>query len=220
MAASRTCELVIFDCDGVLVDSEPTGVRIDQLVLSDFGLELTEQEIIERFVGRSSSVLVAEIEAHVGRSLTADWEDGYRRMYAEAFERELAPVDGIHAALQRIPHRSCVASSSEPDSLRRKLELTGLYDRFAGAIFSATEVENGKPAPDLFLHAASEMGVEASRCVVVEDSVHGVQAGRAAGMEVLAYAGGGLTPAARLAGARTIVFDDMDELPGLLGARA
>ena len=109
----------------------------------------------------------------------------------------------------------CVASSSGHESLRFKLELTGLYERFAGHIFSATEVANGKPAPDLFLHAASRMGAAPGDYAVVEDSRYGVQAARAAGMDVLAYAGG-LTPAHALEGERTVVFDDMRELPRLL----
>ncbi len=106
-------------------------------------------------------------------------------------------VDGIIEALDQITTRSCVASSSDPDSLRRKLQLTGLHERFAGRVFSATDVKNGKPAPDLFLHAADRMGVPPSRCVVVEDSRHGVEAARAARMDVLAYAGG-LTDAERV----------------------
>jgi beta-phosphoglucomutase-like phosphatase (HAD superfamily) len=108
-----------------------------------------------------------------------------------------------------------VASSSPPERLRFKLELTGLYKRFAGRIFSAAEVANGKPAPDLFLHAARQMEVDPAACVVVEDSRYGVQAARAAEMDVLAYAGG-LTPGDVLAGPRTVVFDDMRSLPDLL----
>ena len=217
MATSRTCELVIFDCDGVLVDSEPIAVRIDQQVLSDFGIALTEAEVIERFLGRSPSVMAEAIEAHLGRRLVPGRTDRYERLYAEAYERELVAVQGVQDALDRLPHPACVASSSEPASLRRKLELTGLYERFAGRIFSASEVQNGKPAPDLFLYAASRLRAEPSRCVVIEDSTYGVQAGRAAGMDVLAYVGGGLTPVDRLSGPRTTLFDDMRELPGLLG---
>jgi HAD superfamily hydrolase (TIGR01509 family) len=215
--ASRACELVIFDCDGVLVDSEPIAVRIDQQVLAQFGIVLTEAEVIDLFLGRSPSVMVDAIEAHLGRPLQPGRRDEYERVYAEAFERELAPVPGVEDALDRIPHRACVASSSEPASLRRKLELTGLYARFAGRMFSASEVQHGKPAPDLFRHAAGVLGADPSRCVVVEDSVYGVQAARAAGMAVLAYVGGGLTTAERLAGPSTTVFEHMRELPGLLG---
>ena len=111
-----------------------------------------------------------------------------------------------------------MASSSRQDNIRFKLELTGLYERFAGHIFSATEVANGKPAPDLFLHAASRMGVARGECVVIEDSRYGVEAARAAGMDVFGYAGG-LTAADVLAGPRTVVFDDMSALPELLARR-
>src|SRR5205823_11896974 len=123
--------------------------------------------------------------------------------------------DGIVEALGGINLPVCVASSSGHESIRYKLELTGLYERFAGRIFSATEVTDGKPAPDLFLHAAGRMGVDPSACVVVEDSRYGVQAARAAGMRALGYAGG-LTPREFLEGPDTTVFMDMRELPSLL----
>jgi HAD superfamily hydrolase (TIGR01509 family) len=208
--------LVIFDCDGVLVDSEPIAVRIDILVLAKFGLELSEAEVIERFVGRSPGVMREAIEAHLGRRVSEAMES-YEHLYTDAFEAELTPIDGVHEALDQINCLTCVASSSEPASLRRKLQLTGLYERFAGRVFSAQEVTNGKPAPDLFLHAADKMGFDPSCCVVVEDSRYGVQAARAANMDALAYAGG-LTPAEALEGPRTTVFHDMRELPGLLRA--
>jgi HAD superfamily hydrolase (TIGR01509 family) len=213
-----TPELVIFDCDGVLVDSERIGVRIDVEILAEFGLPLSEEQVIERFVGRSQRVMLDAIEAHRGRALPDRWEERYRPRYIEAFERELTTVDGIEEALDRIRQQTCVASSSSHESLRHVLGLTGLYDRFAGRIFSASEVTEGKPAPDLFLHAAQRMGVSPANCVVVEDSSYGVQAGRAANMDVLAYAGG-LTRAPALEGPRTVVFDDMRELPELLAAR-
>jgi HAD superfamily hydrolase (TIGR01509 family) len=209
-------ELVIFDCDGVLVDSEPIAVRIDLEVLAEFGVELSEAEVIDRFVGRSPRVMVEAIEAHLGRRLP-DGLESYEHLYATAFEAELTSVDGIEEALDQITQSSCVASSSEPGSLRRKLQLTGLYQRFEGRVFSASEVAAGKPAPDLFLHAAERMGAAPSRCVVVEDSRYGVQAARAADMHALAYAGG-LTPAHALAGPRTTVFDDMRQLPDLMRA--
>jgi HAD superfamily hydrolase (TIGR01509 family) len=208
--------LVIFDCDGVLVDSEPIAVRIDLLVLAKFGLELSEAEVIERFVGRSPDVMREAIQAHLGHGVS-DRLESYEHLYTEAFETELTPIDGVEQALDQINLPTCVASSSEPASLRRKLRLTGLYERFAGRVFSAREVTNGKPAPDLFLHAADKMGFDPSRCVVVEDSRYGVQAARAANMDALAYAGG-LTPAEALEGPRTTVFHDMRELPGLLRA--
>lgn len=208
-------ELVIFDCDGVLVDSEPIAVRTDLVVLARVGLPMSEAEVIERFLGRSPAVMTAAIEDHLGHVLPEDCKEDFERLYTDAFERELVAVAGVKDALERISLPTCVASSSEPGGLRRKLELTGLYERFAGNIFSASEVANGKPAPDLFLHAAERMGVSPARCVVVEDSRYGVQAARAAKMDVLAYAGG-LTQAHSLVGARTTVFEDMAELPALI----
>lgn len=208
-------ELVIFDCDGVLVDSEPIAVGVDLMILAEVGLPMSEAEVIERFVGRSPTVLTGAIEAHLGHALSEDRKQRFAALYADAFAAELVAVAGVEDALDQISLRTCVASSSEPDELRRKLKLTGLYDRFEGHIFSASEVVNGKPAPDLFLHAASRMGAAPSRCVVIEDSRYGVQAARAAGMEVLAYAGG-LTRAQPLAGERTTVFGDMHELPALI----
>ncbi|MGH2889026.1 MAG: HAD family hydrolase [Solirubrobacteraceae bacterium] len=208
-------ELVIFDCDGVLVDSEPIAVAIDALILKHYGLALSETEIVERFVGRSPPAMTEFIEARLGRALPAGWHEQFSPMFERAFEAELHPVDGIEDALARIEMRTCVASSSNPRELERKLRLTGLYERFAGRIFSAAEVANGKPAPDLVLHAARRMGVEPAGCVVVEDSRHGVAAARAAGMHVFAYAGG-VTPGGALRGPRTTVFDEMRELPELL----
>ncbi|MFE3432706.1 HAD-IA family hydrolase [Streptomyces sp. NPDC059171] len=136
--------------------------------------------------------------------------------FHQALAAELTPVEGIVDsldALTRLP--TCVASSGSHDKMRFTLGMTGLHPRFEGRIFSATEVEHGKPAPDLFLHAAREMGIAPAACAVVEDSQYGLRAARAAGMRAFAYAGG-LTPADRLEGPDTVVFDDMRRLPGLL----
>jgi HAD superfamily hydrolase (TIGR01509 family) len=211
-------ELVIFDCDGVLVDSEPISIRVDADVLAEVGLHLSQQEIIDRFVGRSPAVMRDAIERHHGGPLPADWLERSRLRYTEAFAHELHPIDGIEDALDHISVATCVASSSEPDELAYKLKLTGLYERFEGRIFSAVEVANGKPAPDLFLHAAQQMGVGPGACVVVEDSQYGVQAARAAGMAAYGYTGS-VTPAQMLAGPGTTVFGDMRELPRLLESR-
>ena len=208
-------DLVIFDCDGVLVDSERISVRIDVRVLAELGWPLTEAEVIDRFVGRSEAYMIGEIEKGLGRSLAAGWDDEFRHLYRHAFEAELAPVDGVVAALDAIAAPTCVASSSSHERLRHTLGLTGLLERFDGRIFSAEDVRHGKPAPDLFLHAAATLGAEPARCAVVEDSRHGVEAARAAGMHAFAYAGG-LTAADRLEGPATTVFQEMGELPALL----
>jgi len=211
-------DLVIFDCDGVLVDSERIAVRVDAIVLARLGWELTEAEIIERFMGRSEAYMVGEIEAALGRPLPVDWDAEFTPLYREALEAELQPVDGVVEALDAISTPTCVASSSTHERLRFTLGLTGLLDRFDGRIFSAADVANGKPAPDLFLHAAASLGADPARCAVVEDSVYGVQAARAAGMRAFGYAGG-LTAADRLAGPATTVFSDMRSLPALLRRR-
>ncbi len=212
-------DLVIFDCDGVLVDSERLTIRIDVRLLDALGWPLSEAEIVERFVGRTDAAMRAEIEAHVGRDLGDDWDAAFRDEYDRLFADELQPVDGIVdalAAVQAAGLASCVASSGGRAKIRRNLATTGLLARFDGRIFSADDVVHGKPAPDLFLHAAATMGVAPERCAVVEDSRHGVVAARAAGMRALGYSGG-VTPAAALEGSGTTVFADMRQLPSLLG---
>src|SRR3954470_10452673 len=129
-AAARAIELVIFDCDGVLVDSERLAVRVDVRVLAELGWPLTEADIIERFMGRSDAYMVAEIEAHLGRRLPPDWEDGFQPLYRETFAAELTPVDGVIEALDAITVPTCVASSGTHEKMRFTLGLTGLYDRF------------------------------------------------------------------------------------------
>ncbi len=211
-------DLVIFDCDGVLVDSERIAVRIETVLLAELGWRLTEDEIIERFLGRSEAYMVEQIELAIGRTLGPDWDARYQRLYREAVEAELEPVDGVVEALDAIAAAVGVASSSTHERLRHTLGLTGLLERFDGRTFSVEDVTNGKPAPDLFLHAAATLGADPSRCAVIEDSRYGVEAARAAGMRAFGYAGG-LTPRERLAGPATVVFEDMRELPTLLAGR-
>lgn len=213
----RPIELVIFDCDGVLVDSERLAVRIDVQVLAELGWELSEREVIERFVGRSDAFVAAEIEAHLGRPLAPGWLERFEPLYRQVFAAELKPVDGIVEALEQIALPTCVASSGSHRKMRYTLGLTGLWDRFAGRVFSATEVARGKPAPDLFLYAAERMGVDPAACAVVEDSRYGVEAARAAGMRAFAFAGG-VTPAEQLRGPATVVFTRMRDLPRLLAS--
>ena len=210
-------QLVIFDCDGVLVDSERLAVRVEAAVLAELGWPLSQAEVIERFMGRSQAFMAQEILDRLGDRLPGDWQDRLDRGYRAAFDAELTPVDGVVEALDRIATPTCVASGGSHEMLRHTLGLTGLYDRFEGRIFSASEVAEGKPAPDLFLHAAARLGAEPAACAVVEDSRYGVEAARAAGMRAFGYTGG-LTPPDRLAGPRTVLFDDMRRLPDLLAA--
>jgi HAD superfamily hydrolase (TIGR01509 family) len=210
-------DLVIFDCDGVLVDSEPIANRIFVEHLARHGIAMTLEAALSDLVGRSLPSCVALLEERHQQRLPAHFIPTMQAATMQAFETELGPVPGIAAALDRITCPTCVASSSAPAKIRLSLKLTGLLPRFDGRLFSASEVPRGKPHPDLFLHAAARMGHAPARCVVVEDAVPGVQAGRAAGMRVLAYAGAAHADPARLRDAGGEIFTDMAELPGLLG---
>lgn len=209
-------DLVIFDCDGVLVDSERLAVRTEATILAGLGWPLTEADIVDRFVGRSAAYMQDQIERHLGRRI--DWEAEFEVHYREVFERELVAVPGIVEALDGIDTPTCVASSGSHEKMRFTLGKTGLLERFAGRIFSGDEVAHGKPAPDIFLFAADRMGVSPGRCAVVEDSLSGVTAGLSAGMAVFAYAGG-VTAADALALDGAEVFDHMADLPTRLRSR-
>ena len=210
---------VLFDCDGVLVDSEKIAVRVDVRVLGELGWVVTEAEVVERFVGRSDAYMRAEVERAIGRPLGDDWDATFNDAYREALAAELEAVDGIVEAIDGVEAlglMTCVASSGTHDKMRFTLGKVGLWDRFEGRISSATEVERGKPAPDLFLLAASRLGVPPAECVVVEDSRPGVEAAVAAGMRAFGYVGGGLVDPSVLEAAGAVVFDDMRDLPTLL----
>jgi HAD superfamily hydrolase (TIGR01509 family) len=198
----------------VLVDSERISTRIDVEVLGELGWAITQDEVIERFVGKTDAAQMREVEERVGRPLGEEW-GRFAHRYRDALATELELVDGIVEALDAIELPTCVASSGTPESIEAKLRLTGLWERFEGRISSAADVEHGKPAPDLFVHAARMMGVAPAACAVIEDSPFGVQAARAAGMRSFGYAGG-IMSAERLRDA-DVVFDEMRELPSLLG---
>lgn len=209
--------LVIFDCDGTLIDSEIISVKVDQRVLADHGWHLPLDEVFQRFTGCSDAFFTAELEKFLGNPLKSNWKESYKQWYTEAFERELTLVEGINDALDSISMTTCVASNSRHARLNQTLGMTGLLNRFQGRIFSSEDVSQGKPAPDLFLHAAKTMGYAPNQCIVVEDSRFGVQAARAAGMQVLGYFGG-LTPREWLEGPQTTVFNKMSELPKLVSS--
>ena len=214
MSAPR---LIIFDCDGVLIDSELIACRADAECFAELGLPVTLDDIRERYVGISAKSMFADIEARYACRLPDDFADRIRARIEAAFEAELTAMPGIEEAIDALPGARCVASSSGPDRLRHALSLVGLRDRFEPHIFSATQVPNGKPAPDLFLFAARAMNVEPPASLVVEDSVAGVQAAVAAGMRVVGFTGGshcGVEHAARLRAAGAAdVFADMRQLP-------
>jgi HAD superfamily hydrolase (TIGR01509 family) len=213
----KPVELVIFDCDGVLVDSERIAVRVQVALGAELGWEISAEDVVERFIGRSHAAIREQVAVRLGADVAAVWAERFEVLHKEGVDAELAPVDGIVEALDALTVPVCVASSGSHEKMRHTLGRTGLYERFAGRIHSSTEVERGKPAPDLFLHAARRMGVDPAACAVVEDSLPGVRAARAAGMRAFGYAGG-LTPGERLAGDGTVVFHDMRELPALLAA--
>ncbi|ANP49523.1 HAD superfamily hydrolase (TIGR01509 family) [Streptomyces griseochromogenes] len=208
-------ELVIFDCDGVLVDSERIAVRIHTRLGAEFGWPLGPSEVVDLFMGKSAASIRTIIADRLGEATATAWDEEFHRRLRDAFETGLRPVDGVVEALDRLRLPICVASSGTHAKLRHSLRHVGLYERFAGRVFSAGDVSRGKPAPDLFLHAAARVGVAPEACAVVEDSGFGVQAARAAGMRCFGY-GGGLTPPERLRQAGAVVFDDMRELPRLL----
>ncbi|MGB5757748.1 MAG: HAD family hydrolase, partial [Acidimicrobiales bacterium] len=183
--------MIIFDCDGVLVDSEVIVIEVEAELLTAAGFPVTADEIADNYVGLSYPDMMGSLERRFGRSVPPGLSEQIQRAALDAFPGTLAPVAGMTALLEGIEGLRCVASSSGPSRIRLSLDLTGL-DRFFDPdhLFSATMVARGKPAPDLFLLAAERMDVSPSRCLVVEDSPHGVTAARAAGMDVVGFVGG------------------------------
>jgi HAD superfamily hydrolase (TIGR01509 family) len=210
--------LVIFDCDGVLVDSERISVEVEARILTELGWPHTPDDVIERWMGRSHASQVAEITETLGTEVALSFDQRSVGEVVAAFRDALRPVEGIVTLLDHLERKrtpTCVASSGTHERIELVLGLTGLLSRFDGRIFSASQVEHGKPAPDLFRLAAKTMGVAPSRCVVVEDSVNGVTAAVAAGMTVYGYAGG-LSRSDRLEQAGAILFESMVDLAGFL----
>jgi HAD superfamily hydrolase (TIGR01509 family) len=214
-------ELVIFDCDGVLVDSEITSCRCLAASLCEQGYGIDEAGVRERFLGVSDRAMLDEVERELGRPLPQDFLARLERDTLKAFELELQPIEGVNLALERLSLPCCVASSSDSKRIRRSLELTDLWDRVVPHVFSAAMVANGKPAPDLFLYAAAQMGASPGRSLVIEDSEVGVRAAKAAGMLVFGFTGGSharhaaFGPQLEAAGA-DLVFDHMTRLPSLI----
>jgi|ERR1700722_4301496 HAD superfamily hydrolase (TIGR01509 family) len=213
-------DLVIFDCDGVLVDSEVISCRVHATVLTRNGYPITIEQVHDRFLGRSLRESSMEIEAELGRSLSDDFDVQVKRELFSALTATLQAMPHVDAALTAIAQPVCVASSGPPDKIRHSLTHVALYDRFSPNIFSAVQVERGKPAPDLFLFAAESMQAAPARCVVIEDSIPGIKGASAAGMTVLGFHGGshcrpGDGGTLKNAGA-VMTFDDMRQLPDLI----
>lgn len=213
-------DLIIFDCDGVLVDSEVISCRAHADVLTRHGYPITSEQVFERFLGRSTKQANREIETELGRALPEAYHGDLQDELFRAFEADLEAISGIHDVLDVVTQRVCVASSGSHQRMRVSLGRTGLYVRLAPNIFSSSQVKNGKPAPDLFLFAAKEMGVAPECCVVVEDSLAGIAGARAARMKVFGFCGGshcraGHAETLRQAGA-DLIFADMHQLPELV----
>lgn len=215
--------LVIFDCDGVLIDSEHLAARAEARLFRRLGLDIDEDFIRTHHIGLSWASQMKHMQAHFAWQAPAGLKDLARSEINALFETDLKPIPGIARLLDRLATPRCVASSSDPERLRYTLGLTGLHDLLAPHIFSATMVKNGKPAPDLFLHAAATMQAAPADCIVIEDSIPGVAAARAAGMQVIGFVGGshaGPDLGARLRAAGAVhVMTDMDGIAGFLGVR-
>ena len=214
-------DLIIFDCDGVLVDSEVIACRAHSEMLTRHGYPITSDQVLDRFLGVSDREARQTIETELGRPLPDDFEAQMKQAALRRYADELKSIPYVGEAIAAIDLKKCVASSGTPDKIRHGLTCAGLYDILAPHIFSATQVERGKPAPDLFLFAAERMQVAPQRCVVIEDSIAGITGARAAGMTVFGFHGGshcqpGYGDRLRAAGA-AVTFDDMRQLPGLIG---
>ena len=190
MIASRF-ELVIFDCDGVLVDSEPIINQAHASVLTACGYSITEPELVERFCGMSDPEMLAIIERDWGRALPASYGERVGAMIENGFCRSLKAIKGVGEVLDWLDLPVCVASSSGLEQIRGKLELTGLLKHFRENLFSATMVAHSKPAPDLFVYAAHRLAAVPDRSLVIEDSPAGIDAAVAAGMTAVGFCGGG-----------------------------
>jgi D-ribulokinase len=225
MRGARWPKVVIFDCDGVLVDSEVIALAVTRRMLGEAGLSLTDEETRERFLGMRLDSVLERIEAEFGAPLPKEFTDNLSRRLLATFARELKGVEGVRQAVGGLQARVCVASSSAPERLRFALRVTGYESLFAPNIFSAVEVAEGKPSPDLFLFAAREMGVAPSDCLVVEDSVAGVAAAQAAGMTVFGFVGGSHFPrfdqgADLIDAGADLIFEDMARLPAMVAAHS
>ena len=222
--STKGFELIIFDCDGVLVDSEPIINRAHAQVLTACGYSITEEALIERFCGMSDAEMLDIIEREWGRALPASYAARVGEMIESGFRQSLAPIDGVAELLDGLRLPRCVASSSLPEQIHHKLELTGLVMCFGNKLFSATMVARGKPAPDLFLYAAEQLRAAPTRCLVIEDSPAGIDAAIAAGMTAIGFSGGshcGPEHAARLqARGAKLVIANMRELAATMARLA
>ncbi len=202
--------LVIFDCDGVLIDSEIVAARLEAAAITELGLPMTAETICARFAGTTTKEVWQTLERELGRPLPPGFFEAHLAHVREVFSRELEAIPGARRAVEGLDVPCCVASSTRLPALIDNLATAGLVDLFDGHIFSASQVRRPKPAPDVFLFAASQMGADPAECLVIEDSVAGVTAARRAGMTVVGFVGGGhvthgLADRLRAAGASAII---------------
>lgn len=217
-------ELVIFDCDGVLVDSEHLSAQINAELLEAAGIPITAAQLSERYAGLILTDTLQAIEQETDTPVSASLIDQSATLFLERITTDLIPIDGVRQSVERLRLPYCICSNSTSESIKMMLSLTGLYDLFEGRIFSAPEVgtRRSKPAPDVYLYAAEQHHLDPSRVVVLEDSVHGVSAARAAGMRVIGFTGAshvwtGLSDALMEAGAETTISRHAD-LPAVVDA--
>jgi HAD superfamily hydrolase (TIGR01509 family) len=196
-SAADSISLVIFDCDGVLIDSEMISTAVMVEMLQPLGVMLDQRHVLEHFVGHPYPVVAGKIAASHGAPLPARFEEAYRAALLTRFARELTAMPGIMEVLEALAVPYCAATSSAPERARESLRIAGLAQHFGERVYTVSMVERVKPAPDLFLLAAERMGVAPARCLVVEDSPLGIAAARAAGMKVWLFTGGGHFAAAR-----------------------
>jgi HAD superfamily hydrolase (TIGR01509 family) len=215
-----TYELVIFDCDGVLIDSEPIANRVLAGQLASIGIFLPLEEVMRKFVGRTRAGCLDLAAELLKRDLPEGFAEDWDTALFDAFERELKAIEGVADLLRALALPFCAASNSSPDRMRVSLRAADLLPFFEGRMYSATDVARPKPAPDLFLHAARSLGAAPERCAVIEDTPTGVRAGVAAGMTVFGYGGSAHSNSADLEREGARVFDHMSDLPALLLSRA
>jgi HAD superfamily hydrolase (TIGR01509 family) len=222
MSLIETVDLVIFDCDGVVADSEPLAIRVLQESLAARGVGLSVDEVSERFLGRSAETVARLLKVEFDLVFDDAEQTAMRERLLAALRTDLTAVAGVEALLRDLPVPFCLASSSPMERIMTSLQTIALADHFEGRIFNAAMVVHGKPAPDLFLHAARTMGVIPERCVVIEDSPVGIEAGKRAGMQVIGFLGGDhARNAAHRAGVKAAaphhIAETMEDVAGLLG---
>ncbi|MGJ8628653.1 MAG: HAD family hydrolase [Sulfitobacter sp.] len=214
---NKRIDLVIFDCDGVLIDSEGLSAEVLIAALAELGVMVDFDYFCANYLGRSFPTVARDIETTFNLTLPSDFEQNYRRDLLAKFSDKLVPTKGIQDILDQLTIPCCIATSSSPTRVSNSLNIVNLASYFGKGIFTASEVARGKPAPDLFLHTAEKMGVDPAHCLVIEDSLPGVEASIAANMRVLRYTGGAHLAGRVLKHAEHVqTFNDWEELQAIV----